>query len=309
MEITQTSNDKAILQHNAITSGRYDFTACGLDIMFMILANLKPKEDVYEIHIRDIEAITGRLWNYQQLKLTTESMLSRVYSVQTDRSFLQLVLFQYFEYITNTGTIKLKLSEKAIPYFFDLKENFSSLQLKAVLSCTSKYAKRIYAIACQYMTMGTKRFTIDEFKEMLYLKDPKGKLPEQFVNNSAFALKVLDVAKKQINEHTDIHFDYEFKKRGRSFYYIIIHVNRQKTTQLAIDFTKTVAYQRDIKTIMAYGLNEVQSELILKDGLDKFLKFVEETNNKARKGTLDMKNTTAYIVGAYRNKGVLPTKE
>ena len=306
MEIQDTTNDKLILQHNAITSGRYDFSACELDIMFMILANLKQGEDTYSIHISDIEAITGRSWNYQQLKEATETMLSRVYQVETAERFTQLVLFQYFDYMKGTGTVKVRLTEKAVPYFFDLKSNFTSLQLKAVLSCTSKYAKRIYALACQYRVMGAKKFTIDEFKEMLYLKDPKGKSSEQFVDNTAFKINVLDVAKKQINEHTDIHFDYELKKRGRAFHWIIIHVNSQKIPQLDIDFTKTLEYQKNVRSVMAYGLNEEQAELIVKDGYDKFLHFVEEVNKKAKKGEIKVENTPAYIIGTYQKKGVIP---
>lgn len=306
MEIQDTTNDKLILQHNAITSGRYDFSACELDIMFMILANLKQGEDTYSIHISDIEAITSRSWNYQQLKEATETMLSRVYQVETAERFTQLVLFQYFDYMKGTGTVKVRLTEKAVPYFFDLKSNFTSLQLKAVLSCTSKYAKRIYALACQYRVMGSKKFTIDEFKEMLYLKDPKGKSSEQFVDNTAFKINVLDVAKKQINEHTDIHFDYELKKRGRAFHWIIIHVNSQKIPQLDIDFTKTLDYQKNVRSVMAYGLNEEQAELIVKDGYDKFLHFVEEVNKKAKKGEVKVENASAYIVGTYQKKGVIP---
>ncbi|RYY07044.1 MAG: RepB family plasmid replication initiator protein [Sphingobacteriaceae bacterium] len=306
MKIQDVTNDKLILQHNAITSGRYDFTACELDIMFMILANLKTGEDTYSIHISDIEAITGRSWNYQQLKEATETMLSRVYQVETADRFTQMVLFQYFDYIKGTGTVKVRLTEKAVPYFFDLKSNFTSLQLKAVLSCTSKYAKRIYALACQYRVMGTKKFSIDELKEMLYLKDPKGKLPEQFTDNTAFKINVLDVAKKQINEHTDIHFNYELKKRGRAFHWIIIHIDKQKTPQLAIDFTKTLDYQKNVRSVMAYGLNEEQAELVVKDGYDKFSDFVEQVNKKAKKGEIKVENTPAYIIGTYQKKGVIP---
>jgi len=306
VKIQDTITDKLILQHNAITSGRYDFSSCELDIMFMILANLKQGEDTYSIHISDIEAITGRSWNYQQLKDATETMLSRVYQVETADRFTQMVLFQYFDYIKGTGTVKVRLTEKAIPYFFDLKSNFTSLQLKAILSCTSKYAKRIYALACQYRVMGTKKFSIDELKEMLYLKDPKGKIPEQFERISSLKKDVLDVAKKQINEHTDIHFDYELKKRGRSFDWIIFHVNKQKIPQLAIDFTKTLDYQKNIRSVMAYGLNEEQAELVVKDGYDKFSDFVEQVNKKAQKGEIQVENTPAYIIGTYQKKGVIP---
>lgn len=306
MEIQQLTDDKLILQHNAITSGRYDFSACELDIMFMILANLKQGEDRYSIHISDIEAITGRKWNYQQLRLATELMLSRVYQIETAERFTQLVLFQYFDYIKNTGTIEVRLTEKAIPYFFDLKNNFTSLQLKAVLSCTSKYAKRIYALACQYRVMGIRKFTIDEFKEMLYIKDPKGKEKEQFERISELKLKVLDVAKKQINEHTDIHFDYELKKRGRSFHWIIIHVDNQKNQQLAIDFTKTLGYQKNVSRVMSYGLNEQQAEAIVKDGIEKFEKFIDDVNAKIRQGKIKVENAAAYIIGTYQKKDIIP---
>lgn len=305
MIIEDTTNDKLIMQHNAITSGRYDFEACELDIMFMILANLKQGEDTYSIHIADIEAITGRQWNYQQLRATTEQMMSRVYEIDTAESFTQLVLFQYFDYIKGTGAIDVQLSSKALPYFFDLKNNFTSLQLKAVLSCTSKFAKRIYALACQYRTMGARKFTIDEFKEMLYLKDPKGKEKEAYVDNTAFKINVLEVAKKQINELTDIHFDYELKKKGRSFHWIIIYIDSQKPEQLEIDFKKTLAYQKEVRAIMAYGLNEEQAEAIANDGYDKFVLFVEDVNKKARKGEIKVENSTAYIIGTYQKKGVI----
>lgn len=306
MEIKELSNDRLIMQHNAITSGRYDFSACELDVLFMILANLKQGESIYSIHIKDIETITGRQWNYQQLKEATEGMLSRVYEIETSDRFTQLVLFQYFDYLKGQGTIDVQLSSKAIPYFFELKNNFTSLQLKAVLSCTSKYAKRIYALACQYRVMGAKKFTIDEFKEMLYLKDPKGKEPEQFERISSFQKDVLDMAKKQINAHTDIHFDYELKKKGRSFHWITIYIDNQKHQQLAIDFTKTLDYQKNVSVIMSYGLNEMQAEAIVKDGIEKFKKFVEEVNAKARKGEVKIENAAAYIVATYQKKGVIP---
>ncbi|RYX81330.1 RepB family plasmid replication initiator protein [bacterium] len=154
--------------------------------------------------------------------------------------------------------------------------------------------------------MGTKKFSIDELKEMLYLKDPKGKIPEQFERISSLKKDVLDVAKKQINEHTDIHFDYELKKRGRSFDWIIFHVNKQKIPQLAIDFTKTLDYQKNIRSVMAYGLNEEQAELVVKDGYDKFSDFVEQVNKKAQKGEIQVENTPAYIIGTYQKKGVIP---
>ncbi|MCY1663850.1 replication initiation protein [Chryseobacterium sp. SL1] len=149
-------DEKVILQHNAITSGRYDFSACQLDILFMVLSQLEVGELEYTIHTGDIEQITGRKWNIAQLTQSTELMLTKMFEIEDSEKYRQFVLFQYFDYLKGTRTIRVKLSEIALPYFFELKNNFTALQLKSTLSVTSKYAKRLYALGCQWRSVGKK---------------------------------------------------------------------------------------------------------------------------------------------------------
>ena len=92
---------KNILQHNAITSGRFDFSACQLDILFSILSILKEKELNYQIHVKDIEILTGRKWDYSQFKNSTEDILTRMFEIDSidennNREYTQFVLFQFF---------------------------------------------------------------------------------------------------------------------------------------------------------------------------------------------------------------------
>ena len=56
--------EKVILQHNAITSGRYDFSSCQLDILFMVLAQLEIGVLEYTIHTGDIEKIKSAYSDY-----------------------------------------------------------------------------------------------------------------------------------------------------------------------------------------------------------------------------------------------------
>lgn len=295
-------------QHNALTSGRYDFTACQLDIMFMILASLKNNESQYQIHVTDIESITGRKWNIAQLTESTEGLLTRMFEVEMEDGYTQFVLFQYFKYLKGTRTIEIKLSEISLPYFFELKNNFTHFQLKSVLDCSSSYAKRLYMLACQWRAIGKfpRPIPILELKKMLGLVDKKGN--EQYGEITGFKTKVLDIAKKQINEHTDIHFDYELYKKGRSFTHIQLFVqdSKNKPEQLEIDFQKDVELQKNVRNVMAYGLTKQQAEEIVKDGYDKFLHFIEEVNKKAKKGEIKVENAAAYIIGTYQKKGVIP---
>ena len=291
--------NKLIYQHNVITSGRYDYSACMLDILFMVLSGLEVGKLEYTIHVQDIETITGRKWNLKQLREATESIGSRMFEIETPEQIRQIWLFSNVDYILGTGSFTVGINPKASPYFFDLKNNFTALQLKSVLNCSSKYAKRLYAIACQWRSVGSKRFEIEELKKMLGLIDKKGN--EQFVEITAFKKFVLEIAKKQINENTDIEIDFELKKRGRSFHWITLHINSQKFKQLEIEFDKSIDIQKFKSKLMAYGFNEEQAELIATQEKEKdFDILITELNEKVRTRKLAVNKSIAYLVGIYQ---------
>lgn len=308
MELMDVSkNEKLIYQHNVITSGRYDYSACMLDILFMVLSCLEKNKLEYTIHVHDIEAITGRKWNLKQLREATESIGSRMFEIETSKKISQLWLFSKVDYLIGTGSFSVKLNDEAIPYFFELKNNFTALQLKSVLNCSSKYAKRLYSIACQWRSVGSKRFEIEELKKILGLIDKKGN--EQFERISQFKEYVLDIAKKQINENTDIEIDFELKKKGRSFHWITLHINSQKFKQLEIEFDKPIILQKFKSKIMHYGLNEEQATIISeKEKEIDFDILINELNEKIRQKKLNIKNSVGYLVGIYQKKGILPNK-
>ena len=301
-------DNKIIYQHNVITSGRYDYSACMLDILFMVLSGLEVGKLEYTIHTKDIEDITGRKWNYKQLRDATESIGSRMFEIETPERLRQLWLFSYVDYISGTGSFVIKINEDAKPYFFELKNNFTAMQLKSVLNCSSKYAKRLYAIACQWRSVGSKRFEIVELKKMLGLIDKKGN--EQFERISDFKIKVLDIARSQISENTDIELDYELKKRGREFYWITLHINSQKFKQLEIDFAKPLDIQKFKSKLMAYGFTDEQAEQIaIKEKEKDFDILITNLNEKVRTRKLTVKKSIAYLIGIYQNKCILPTKD
>ena len=318
MEIQKTPSEKKIKQHNTITSGRYDFSACQLDILFMLLASLDESDEVskqYHIRVKDIELITGRKWNYQQLREGTEDMMSRVFEIQMPQGLRQIVLFTTVQYLDGTGSFYMKINEDARPYFFDLKNNFTLLELKSVLSCTSKHAKRLYSLACQWRGTGGHTYSIGELKEILGLKDPKGKEPEQYTKVSMFKKQVLDIAKRQINEHTDIVFDYELlKMRGRSFDTIKLFCGFSKPNlqlQLDIDFKGDIEKQKKngellqkIANIQAVGIRDDLAELW---AVKYWKQFVEEKNKlleAIQKGKI-IDDRAAYLAGIFKKKGYL----
>ena len=296
--------NKLIYQHNVITSGRYDYSAVMMDILFMVLSSLEVGKLDYNIHVADIEAITGRKWNLKQLREATESIGSRMFEVETKEKISQIWLFSNVDYILGTGSFTVGLNPKATPYFFELKNNFTAMQLKSVLNCSSKYAKRLYGIACQWRSVGSKRFEIEELKKMLGLIDKKGN--EQYEKVSQFKERVLDLAKTQINENTDIEIDFELKKRGRSFHWVTLHIDSRKFKQLEINFDHSVDVQKFAAKLTAYGLTQDQADIIAQNEKEAdFDTLIAELNTKVRSGKLKIGNSVRYLVGIYQKKGIL----
>jgi plasmid replication initiation protein len=314
MELQKTPSEKKIKQHNTITSGRTDYSACQLDVLFMLLACINDVDEPnkrYNIRVKDIELITGRKWNYQQLLESNEEMMSRVFKIEEEDGLRQIVLFSEIKYLDGTGSFDMVINEPARPYFFDLKNNFTLLELKSVLSCTSKHAKRLYSLACQWRGTGGHTYSIGELKEMLGLKDPNGKGKEQYSEITMFKKQVLDIAKKQINEHTDIVFDYELiKSRGRSFDTIKLFCGFSKPKlQMEIDFNADIEQQKKngellqkIANIKAIGIREDLAELW---AVKYWKQFVEEKNNlleSITKGKV-IEDKPAYLAGIFKKKG------
>jgi plasmid replication initiation protein len=217
-----------VRQHNAITNARYEYSEMQLDIFLYLLAKLRRDrtDSIYEVSVPEMAKMTGKKYNYQQLRKATEGMGSRMFEVSTQKSYVQLWMFQRIEYMHGTGTIEFEFTNSIKPYLFDLKDNFTSFQLYAALRLGSKFAKRIYTLCSQWKDKGkTQTFSLEEFKKMLALLDEKG--DEQFERLSDFKRYVLDSSVKQINQHTDLEIDYILEKKGRSFQNITFTVKAQ----------------------------------------------------------------------------------
>lgn len=274
------NNTLEIRQSNAITTARYDYSACQLDIIFYLLFKLKKSDEgvpelEYTVYVRDIEKITGRSWNYQQLREATEDLGRKMFEVEDERSYKQIWTFQKIEYIKGQGRLEIWLSSAIIPYLFDLKNNFTSYQLQSALKVSSKYAKRIYQICSQWKDVGiTKTYEISDLKEILGLKDPHGKQPEQFERISGFKSKVLDIAKTQINQNTDLSIDYELIKQGKTYSHIRFFVTKQNLKQVPLDFGGDEKKGRAKQMLNKLGITDEKIVVeIVNNHLDKFFKW------------------------------------
>lgn len=112
-------------------------------------------------------------------------------------------------YIDDLGCVELVFASDVIPLITRLEARYTEYELKQVVGLQSEYAIRLYELIIQWRSVGkTNPISLTELREKLGLV-------AEYKRIEAFKRRVLDLAVKQINEHTDITVEYEQHKNGR----------------------------------------------------------------------------------------------
>ena len=151
-----------------------------------------------------------------------------------------------------------------------------------------------------------KEYDIIELKKILGIIDDKGN--NFYTLPADFKKYVLEIAKKQINENTDIEFDYELikKYRSRSFNYVKFFINVNSFRQLQIDFQKPIADQKFIRALEKWGFHNNQAEIIAtKMKQSEMQLIIDECQERIKRNKLTIENSVAYMTKILKNKGIL----
>ena len=208
-------NAVEIWQDNALTVARYEMTETEKNILYMVVASVEkddPPTKKYQVSVREMAEVTGsKGLMLEAYKQATRKLLTRVFETTLpDGDLLQATFISSARYKKGTGIIEIGLSDEVRPFYVHLHKKFTKIQLAAAISLNSAYAKRIYELLCMYKNMKDKTFRRDliDLKTMLYVIDSKtGK--DSYSNWTRFQQRVLDVAAKEINGHTDLTFKYK----------------------------------------------------------------------------------------------------
>lgn len=208
--------DITIYQDNAITKAAYDMSALEKDILLMLVAQInrsdKPNKS-YFIEAKELMERKGEEVSFEDLKKATRSLLLRFFETMVaDNKLLQSAFISSAIYHKGKGLIEIEVNKNVLPFYHDLKNNFTTLQLNMALGLSSKYAKRIYEYVSMLKNFSNPSATIDlmELKRRLGVAifDKDKLLKNNYPNFADFEKRVLKVAKIEIDT-TDVNFTYE----------------------------------------------------------------------------------------------------
>lgn len=211
-----------IKQHNAVTEARYEMTALQKNILYLLLAQLRdddPSINKYSLSIQELKKIRNIRVNREEFLQSARGLITSgltLYNEAQDK-FVTIGILASAEYdVTNSkeNLLIIEFDKRLHPFLYNVKSRFTTFTLDDALNLKSKYSKRIYEMLSQFKDTGIFKISVRLLKTRLGLIDEKmGK--EEYIKFGLFNKYVLEVAKKEITEQTDINFTYVTEKTGK----------------------------------------------------------------------------------------------
>jgi len=307
---------RLVVKSNFLIEASYKLTSIEQKIILSLATRIKKEDQEfhkYSFSLGELSKFLGLNSNndYNYLQETTKTLLSKVLILKNDNSLLQTHWFESVEYFEKTGTVTMCFSPDLKPFLLQLKENFTKFQLKYAIQLKSRFSIRIYELLKQYEAIGSREFLLTDLRKII------GVNPDEYPLYGNFKAKVLNVAQKELRAKTDLFFNFEEIKIGRSVGKIRFNVNRQAIPQpkkstasdhkanLAIDTPELLELLPLLPEIFRdkLSMKRLLKEAIAKYDAEYVMRNIVYTNDKSNAAKSDMANGNyrAYLAKALRD--------
>ena len=212
----QADRKALVVRHNELIESRHTLSLQERRFMLWIVSQIKKDDEdfkVYRISVTDFIAFSGLEKSdlyYHRIVEMAKSLVQRSLGIKNkeDKGFKVFPWFYLIEYKWGEGAIEVQLHPKLKPYLLQLKEQYTAITLEYALLLRSSYSHRIYDLLKQYQDIGKRIILLSVLREMLEIDNKYQKYKD-------FRVWILETSKKEINEKTDISFDFNPIKKGR----------------------------------------------------------------------------------------------
>jgi plasmid replication initiation protein len=240
-----------IVKDNALINASYNLDL--VEQRLILLAIIEARESGKGINANDPLTVHAESYinqfgvhrntAYQALKDACDSLFARQFSYQSLSEKGNVINHKSrwvseVAYIDNEAVVRLIFSPAIVPLITRLEEQFTKYEIQQISNLTSAYAVRLYEILIAWRSTGkTPVINMHDFRQKIGVLDPEYKRMYDFKKY------VLDIALKQVNEHTDITAKVEQHKTGRSITGFSFNFKQKKSA------AKSLENKRDLDTI------------------------------------------------------------
>jgi len=267
-------NSFIAIQHNNLIQAKYSMSLQQKRIMIWLVSQIKPSDEDFKEHTLSVKELIEQCdlsgeSSYKQLKDITFSLIEkgiRIIDITNPKEDVETQISWLSSAKYRNGRVTLTFSPELKPYLLLLKDRFTTINAIDLMQFKSVHAIRIYVLLKQYQDIGERVLGIDEIKECCGVKDKLQKYAD-------FEKKLIFIAQREINEKSDIHFEFERIKPSRKIEGIKFIISKNKAYELrnnpSLQETKrkpTVVY-----TLKEFGLSTRVINQALKENSEQVI--------------------------------------
>jgi len=226
-------NSIIAMQHNNLVQAKYSMSLQQKRIMIWLVSQIKPEDIDFKEHVLGVKELI-EICNlsgesaYKELKDITFSLIEkgiRIIDVTNPEKDVETQVSWLSSARYDMGEVRLAFSPELKPYLLQLKDKFTAIDVSDLMQFKSVHAIRIYELLKQYHNIGERTLSIEEIKQCCGV-------PNQLIKYDHFEKKLLLIAQREINEKSDLHFDFERIKHSRKIVAIKFIISKNKAYEL-----------------------------------------------------------------------------
>lgn len=279
-----------VIRHNELLNAKMNISLAHMRIFLYCSSLIRPEDDeltTYRIPLKEFSqdcGVKGTNWYSKfrnELKDFKDAYIE-VFSSEKEGSFTFINIFLSVGYVKSEGVVEICFNPKLKPYLLSIKGNFTQYDVKQALAMSSVNSIRIFELLKQYESFGKRRIGLEELKDILNLK-------EKYSTWSGFKNRVLEQAKKECQDHTDLNFAYKTIKSGRKITALQFLIQKKSNQEIETALPET----EFIQSLKANHINNQKISSLLQNYSNDYLQFVWQ---KAK--TQNPKNLAAFFLKA-----------
>lgn len=222
----QIKENNIVSKSNTLIEANSRLNLVEQKMLLCLASNIEPNDrdfKTYTFPIRQFHDLLGLSGStkYTELSKITKELLSKVIEIRAGEELIQVSWLSSAIYNRNKGTIDMRFDPLLKPFLLELSSKFTSYRLANVVKLKSTYAIRIYELLKQYEDLKERTISLENLRYYLDAMDV-------YPNYANFKQRVLKPSQKELEQKTDISFEFEEIKMGRKVQKIRFIIRSQK---------------------------------------------------------------------------------
>lgn len=225
--------DRLVVKANNIIEAKYKLSTREQKVLIFFISMLESYHQpghIYSTHVNEIMSAlnqSGTKWGdaYKTFKEIVSSLKSKPLVIENEKEIIICNWLGAVSLIKRSGEIKFAFEPQMEPFLFEVKKNFTQFPFSSIVNLKSSFSIRMYELLKQYVKIGKRKFDINTLKRQLGIEK------ELYDRYYDFKKRVILTAQRELNEKTDISFEFVEKKMGRKvveLQFTIIQTNSVK---------------------------------------------------------------------------------